>query len=68
MSKLIINNLAGLSDEEALKRVTEIVRCGKISVGSNGEQYCFATTYKDGTIVFVEKRSSGTQTFTIKKG
>ena len=66
MNKFIIHNDTELTDLEALERVTNIVRCGKVSETSKGKQYCFLTTYKDG-IVIGSNRNKDTYTFKIEK-
>lgn len=48
-NRIIINNYSNLDDEEAMKRVLEIIKTGKIS--SSRKRYCLAVTYKDGICV-----------------
>jgi hypothetical protein len=64
MSKLIIQ-AEGLGDIEAVWRVAVVVKDGLISNGANGEQYCFAATFSDGTTVYANKTKSGTHSFRV---
>jgi hypothetical protein len=41
--------------EDALLRVKHVVSNGKISKTAKGEQYCFITTWPDGTYVCADK-------------
>lgn len=42
MSKIIIENRAGISDEQALDLVKSVIKEGRIS--NNGRQYCYFAT------------------------
>lgn len=64
-SRIIINNESSLSDVDAINRVHEINSFGKISETSKGNQYCFATTFEDCTILCMMTRT-GTNTFYIQ--
>ena len=55
MEKLIIENRSNLSMEDALIRVKHVVSDGKISKTGKGDQYCFMTTWPDGTYVCADK-------------
>jgi hypothetical protein len=55
MEKLIIENRSNLSMEDALIRVKHVVSDGKISKTGKGKQYCFMTTWSDGTYVCADK-------------
>lgn len=43
MSKIIIENNSKMSDAEALFRVIEVVKMGRISGSGDKEQYCYHT-------------------------
>lgn len=67
-NKLIIRNYTNLSDLETLEYITAVIREGKISTCKDGEQYCFATSFKNG-ICIESTRHNDTYTFYIfKKG
>ena len=55
MEKLIIENRSNLSMKDALSRARQVVCQGKISKTSKGKQYCFATSWPDGTVVYADK-------------
>jgi hypothetical protein len=45
MSKLIIENNSKIGDEEALLRVIEVVKMGRISGIGDKTQYCYHTRF-----------------------
>lgn len=49
MGKIIIHNHSGLPDYEAIRYVSVVMKAGRIS--NNNTQYCYHTTFKDGTEV-----------------
>lgn len=65
LSKIIIDNHVGITDADALCMVLEIVRKGKISKTSRGDQYCHLTSWADKYFVFVRKNPSGSHRFVI---
>lgn len=52
---IIENRCADISPMMALERVLQVMERGKISKTSKGEQYCFATTFSDNTIIYADK-------------
>lgn len=56
-SKIIIENRTSLSDAEALRRVEQVVREGRIS--NNGKSYCYCSRFGDDVFVsaFTNKNS-----------
>jgi len=57
MAKIIIENNSVHSMEEALDYVKSVILMGKVSETSKGEQYCFVTSWKDGTVVYAYKNT-----------
>jgi hypothetical protein len=45
MSKIIIENNSKMGDEEALLRVIEVVKMGRISGSGDKAQYCYHTRF-----------------------
>lgn len=65
-NKLIIRNYTDLSDYECLEYVQSVINTGKISQNKGILQYCFVTTFKNGVVVSVDRRTkSGTNTFYV---
>jgi len=71
-SRIIINNLSDLSDEEALHLVSRVVAQGKVS--NRGKQYCYATVFalqrEHGWydyVVYTNLTRKGTHVFYIYK-
>lgn len=56
MSRIIITHDEGISDQEALKAVLEVVTDGRISVGKHGMHYCWLTVWPAANI-FVQVRT-----------
>ena len=65
--KIIIHNYTNLSDFKVLKMVSDVVNEGKISKTNQGEQYCFASTFKNGVVVSSTRRNN-TYTFYVVEG
>ncbi len=65
MSKLIIHNRTRLTDLEALTLVTEVVKEGKCSKSSKGEQYCWFVTFRNSKIQVATTRAKGRETYTF---
>lgn len=63
-SKLIIYNHTNLSDLIAMDYVLKVIREGKVSKTSQGDQYCFATLFESGIAVETSRRND-TYTFHI---
>jgi hypothetical protein len=62
MSKLIIENGSKIGDEEALQKVIEVIRMGRISGEGEKAQYCYYTRLVCsygfcGVIAFLNKAS-----------
>jgi len=55
MEKLIIENRTDRPISELLGYIASVLDMGKISETSKGKQYCFATTFKDGIVIFADK-------------
>ncbi|MCP3680299.1 MAG: hypothetical protein GY782_08640 [Gammaproteobacteria bacterium] len=65
--KIIIDNRADdIPMCDALLRVAHVVGQGRISETSKGKQYCFITTWTDGTIVYADKNKNSDR-FVITK-
>ena len=55
-----------MTDAEALERVSQVVIGGKISKHKETPQYCFVTTFKDGTRVYArDKKNVNTDSFVV---
>ena len=66
-SKLIVHNYTDLEDYDIIFYIMSVISEGKVSkTKSQEEQYCFATRFKDGTIVESSKRKN-TYTFKVVK-
>ena len=64
MDKIIIHNETGLDDITVMKMVQSVIDEGKVSETSQGKQYCFVTTFKNGYIV-ASTRKNDTYTFKV---
>lgn len=60
-SNIIIHKADGISDYNALAYIQEVIRGGRIS---NNGSYCSVTTFKDGVIVYADKKKSDIFTVT----
>lgn len=68
MSKIIIHIKDGITDNDALIMVRQVVDDGMISETAGVKQYCFATTWKSGGVVYATRsKKSGTHTFYVGK-
>jgi len=68
MSRRIIIEIRDeeVSDEFALRYVTEVIKGGKISKTNGVEQYCFHTVFKNGLQVTArEKRKTKADSFVV---
>lgn len=61
-SNIIIHKADCISDYNALAYIQEVIRGGRIS--DNGKCYCYVTEFKDGTIVYADKKKSDIFTVT----
>jgi hypothetical protein len=69
MRRININIDDSLTDRQAIDRVERVIDQGKISKGPNGvDQYCWLTTFRDGTGVYATVTQAGNATFTVKRG
>lgn len=59
-SNIIIHKDDSISDYDALTHIQAVVRGGRIS---NNNSYCSVTTFKDGIIVYANRRK--TDIFTV---
>ena len=55
MAKIIIENNSDLEIDDTLSYVGNVIRKGKISSTSKGEQYCFMTMWDNGIYVSASK-------------
>lgn len=65
-SKIIIHNHSDLEDYDVMVYVTTVIKQGKISKTTNGEQYCFVTTFKGGITIYSSRRNN-TYTFIVER-
>lgn len=63
MSRVIVN-YHEVTPDEALAHVRLVIELGRIS--NNGKQYCYATSFNDGVLVFADQTRTGTDTFTVQ--
>lgn len=64
--KIIIHNYSDLSDYDMMLYIASVIGKGKISQTSQGEQYCFVTTFKKG-ITISSGRKNNTYTFFVER-
>lgn len=64
--KIIIHNYSDLSDYDVMLYIASVIGKGKISQTSQGEQYCFVTTFKKG-ITISSGRKNNTYTFFVER-
>jgi hypothetical protein len=50
MTKLIIDNRTDKTTDEILSYVATVINGGRVS--NYGKQYCYATVFKDGIVVY----------------
>ncbi len=55
MDKLIIENRTKIPWYQVIDYVSIIIGAGKTSKTSKGKQYCFATRFEDGVVVYADK-------------
>lgn len=60
-SNILIHKADGISDYNALAYIQEVIRGGRIS---NNGSYCSVTAFKDGVIVYADKKKSDIFTVT----
>ncbi len=60
-SDIIIHKVDSISDYDALLYIQAVIRGGRIS---NNNSYCSVTTFKDGVIVYADKKKSDIFTVT----
>ena len=66
--KFIIDNKSDLKEKESLELILSVIKKGKISTGTYGEQYCHMVIFSKNSQeygVSAEKRKSGTHKFLI---
>jgi hypothetical protein len=59
MQKIIITSYVNEPDDKTVLRVLKVIEQGLISERKSGKCYCFATSWKDGTVVYAQKTKSG---------
>jgi hypothetical protein len=62
--KIIININDDIPVEQALMKVAQIIGGGRTS--NDGKNYCYATAWENGTIIYVE-RNKKSDTFRVGK-
>ena len=55
-SNIIIHKDDSISDYDALLHIQTVIRQGRMN--NNGKGYCSVTNFKDGIIVFADKKKS----------
>lgn len=55
MAKIIIENKSDLGMDDILSYIGYVIRKGKVSKTSKGEQYCFMTMFENGIYVSASK-------------
>lgn len=64
MTNIIIHKSNAISDYDALLHIQAVIREGRIS--RNGECYAHVTEFKDGIIVYADKKKADIFTVTKK--
>ena len=64
MEKIIIENRTDMLMRDAIYYVKHVISQGRVS--ARKKQYCYVTTWKDGTVVYVHK-NKGSDRFVIEK-
>jgi hypothetical protein len=68
MKRIILNIDEDVDDVTALEAALSVVKMGKISKTSRGEQYCFHSVTANDVDIAVTKQKSGTESFFIYYG
>jgi hypothetical protein len=55
MDKLIIENRTEFTIEYVMDFVLRVIKEGKVSKTSKGEQYCFLTSFSNGIVIYADK-------------
>lgn len=66
MSRLIINYDDDIPIVNAIHYVEAVISMGRCS-GLDEESYCYASKFKDGTVVLADVTKSGTDVFRLAK-
>lgn len=66
MSRIIINYDDDIPDKNAISYVDTVISMGRCS-GLNEESYCYASRFKDGTVVLADVTKTGTDVFRVRK-
>ena len=66
MSRIIINYDDDIPDKNAISYVDTVISMGRCS-GMNEESYCYASRFKDGTVVLADVTKAGTDVFRVRK-
>lgn len=66
MSRIIINYDDDIPDLNAIHYVNCVMSMGRCS-GTNEENYCFVSKFKDDTIVIADRTKTGTDVFKVFK-
>jgi hypothetical protein len=56
--RIIIENRTKMPIDDAMVYVMHVISQGRVSESKLGKQYCYVTTWKDGTIVYSEKNKA----------
>jgi len=56
--RLIIENRTGMPMVQAMEYAQSVVREGKISGDGDKAQYCYATTFDNGIVVWADKNKA----------
>lgn len=67
MSKIIVHNLSGVRDDEALNLVARVVQNGRVS--DQGRSYCYCTTFEDAAskLAVYAKRNKSGDSFSVER-
>jgi len=67
-NRIIITVTDNISDQTAIESVLAVVKAGKISNTKGKDQYCFATTITNGTVVYARcKYNLKSDSFIVSK-
>ena len=66
MNRIIINSEDSFDELDALAYVEQVIVKGRIS--GDGTTFCYATKFKDDTVVFADLTRTGSDTFRVIQG
>jgi hypothetical protein len=65
MRNIIIRNYSKCDDKTAIKLAGSVVDLGQISGRGGKKQYCYATVFNSGYVVYARKSKTGSHIFEV---